>query len=253
MAHRRSKFFTLLVLDDRGRVRRWRLSRRTWQGMVLGAAAVAVLIVALLFVVVHDRFRLAGLDRELRGSQSEPEVVAAAPVSPPPSEELLAAARAQRASLEPAERFFVAVVGDAYDAPHRWPLRGWVTSEFGRRLNSDTDAVEMHQGIDIAAPIGSDVRAPAAGQVLIAEERAGFGLVVVLGHGRGWTTYFGHLDRSLVVPGQQVEAGEVIARSGNTGISRGPHLHYEVRRFGIPLDPRVSLPGYGQAPRAVDS
>lgn len=249
MPRRRSKFFTVLVLDDQDQVRRLRLTARAVR-VGIAALVVAGLAVALLLLgFTADRFTIAKLERELalqRAPAAETTAVGGSryqPIDPA----LLAAADGQE-PLAAVQRFFAAPISDWLDVPHRWPLRGWVTSEFGVRANPVTGEGEMHRGIDIAAPIGREVVAPAAGEVLHVGKQPGFGDVVVLGHGEGVTTYYGHLDQELVVLGQTLEEGQVFARSGNSGQSTGPHLHYEVRRFGVPVDPRPYLPEMGQAP-----
>jgi murein DD-endopeptidase MepM/ murein hydrolase activator NlpD len=95
----------------------------------------------------------------------------------------------------------------------------------------------VHWGIDIAAPAGMPVLASAAGVVQYAGWYAGYGLVVVLAHKGGWQTVYGHLGQINVHLGRPVEQAAVIGRVGSTGISTGPHLHFEVRYRGRPVDP----------------
>ncbi len=252
MTRRRSKFYTLLVLDDAGRVRRLRLQASTLRAALAGLGVAGFLMALLLLVFVSDRFTIAGLERQLQG----PEPVAAPQTTTAPEYEtidptLLAQASERREAAQPVARYFSAAMSGEFDVPHRWPLRGWVTSEFGPRRNAVTGLGEMHRGIDIAATVGSEVRAPAAGTVLVAGEEPGFGEVIAIAHGQGIVTYHGHLDLAFVVVGQHVAAGRTIGRSGNTGVSTGPHLHYEVRRYGIAVDPRGYLPRLGQAPAAL--
>jgi murein DD-endopeptidase MepM/ murein hydrolase activator NlpD len=125
--------------------------------------------------------------------------------------------------------------------PSRWPVRGAVNSEFGRRVSPWTGAPEFHGGIDIAADIGTPVRAPAPGAVVLAGQTPDFGHTVVLEHGHDVRTVYGHLDRITVRAGQRVERGQPIALSGNTGKSSGPHLHYEISVRGQPVNPRSYL------------
>lgn len=94
-----------------------------------------------------------------------------------------------------------------------------------------------HWGIDIAAPAGTAVVASAPGVVRYAAVYAGFGGVIVIGHAGEWVTAYGHLDRMTVKPGQPVVQGAVIGTVGSTGHSTGPHLHFEIRHRGIPVDP----------------
>jgi murein DD-endopeptidase MepM/ murein hydrolase activator NlpD len=249
MAQHKSKFYTLLVLDDDGRVWRRRVSRQTATALALGLGGAALVVLALLLVVVGDRFTIARLARQARGPVSVNAPITTTDTAAPAAldRDVLEAAAKQTDVLAGAARYFAAVVTPFVSRPYRWPLRGWVTSEFGPRKSPVTGAPEMHQGLDIAASVGSEVKATAAGQVLWVDEQPGFGLVVAVAHGFGVTSFFGHLDQALVAEGQKVAGGQTIARSGNSGISTGPHLHYELRRFGLPVDPRAYLPGLGQA------
>ena len=115
---------------------------------------------------------------------------------------------------------------------------GWYTSGFGKRIHPITGKRVMHKGLDIAGYTGMGVLAPADGIVIWLGARGGYGKTVVLDHGYGIQTHFAHLHKYNVKLGDRVLRGEVIAEMGSTGISTGPHLHYEVRRHGRPLDPR---------------
>src|SRR5688572_16251369 len=118
------------------------------------------------------------------------------------------------------------------------PTRGLLTSGFGSREDPFTGGYSMHSGLDIATREGSEVAAPASGVVIFAGEKAAYGNTVVIDHGRDITTLFGHLQRMLVKAGEKVERGQHIGNVGNTGRSTGPHLHYEVRINGVPVNPR---------------
>ncbi len=123
-----------------------------------------------------------------------------------------------------------------------WPARGALTSTFGPRIHPIYKVPSFHAGVDLALPEGTPVHAAANGRVVLADWHEGYGLLVVLDHGDGYTTYYGHLARLLVQAGQYVEAGQRIALSGNTGLSTGPHLHFEVRHNDTPVDPLLFLP-----------
>ena len=112
-----------------------------------------------------------------------------------------------------------------------------LTSTFGERTDPYTNHRVMHKGIDFAADHGSDVIAPADGTVIFASERGGYGKTLVINHGYGIQSHFGHLSDFKATVGQQIKRGQVIASVGNTGRSTGAHLHYEVRFFGVPQDP----------------
>jgi murein DD-endopeptidase MepM/ murein hydrolase activator NlpD len=113
----------------------------------------------------------------------------------------------------------------------RWPSRGVITSRFGFRGR------HHHHGIDIAAPVGTPIFAVRDGTVRFTGRRGGYGLLVILDHGDGLTTWYGHASRILVAVGQQVRQGETIAAVGTTGNVTGPSVHFEVRRDNVPLDP----------------
>lgn len=123
-------------------------------------------------------------------------------------------------------------------APSIWPVRGWVTSDFSVRLDPYTGERTMHEGMDIASSVGTPVRAPADGTVVFAGQEGGYGHVLVLDHGYGLKTRYGHLSRIDVKVGDKVKRGDYVAAVGNTGRSTGPHLHYEVRVNGMPDNPR---------------
>ncbi len=121
--------------------------------------------------------------------------------------------------------------------PVRKPVIGYYTSGFGIRKAPYGGRVKMHEGLDIANRPGTPIRSPAEGTIVHAEPRAGYGQVVVVDHGYGIETWYGHTSRILVKKGEHVKRGQSIALVGNTGRSTGPHLHYEVRINGTPVDP----------------
>jgi murein DD-endopeptidase MepM/ murein hydrolase activator NlpD len=125
--------------------------------------------------------------------------------------------------------------------PSRWPVRGAVNSEFGRRKSPWGEAIEHHSGLDIAAQMNTPVKAPATATVVFAGSGGEYGLCVILDHGNEVKSLYGHLSRIHVRQGQRVERGNVIALTGNTGRSSGPHLHYEVHVKGQPVNPRAFL------------
>lgn len=122
-------------------------------------------------------------------------------------------------------------------SPSLWPVQGWVTSAFGYRFSPWGEGVRMHKGIDIAAPYGSLVEAPSDGVVIFAGYKGGYGQSVIIDHGYGVSTLYGHASQLFVTEGAQIKRGMKIASVGSTGASTGPHLHYEVHVDGIPTDP----------------
>jgi murein DD-endopeptidase MepM/ murein hydrolase activator NlpD len=117
-----------------------------------------------------------------------------------------------------------------------WPARGTVTSEYGSRWG------RLHAGIDISAPIGTPIWAAKDGVVVFAGTQSGYGNVVIVDHGGGLSTLYGHQSRLAASDGESVSQGEVIGYVGNTGRSTGPHLHFETRSGGSPRNPRGCLP-----------
>jgi len=121
--------------------------------------------------------------------------------------------------------------------PSIWPVKGWVTSGFGFRTNPFTGLTQMHEGIDISNQVGTLVIAPASGIVSDTGNDFTHGRFVVISHGFGMTSRYNHLSKVLVGAGQKVNRGDKIAEVGTSGQSTGPHLHYEVRINGIPVNP----------------
>jgi len=113
-----------------------------------------------------------------------------------------------------------------------WPLTGGVTSPFGSERRR-----EHHEGIDIDGVKGQLVRAAAAGRVVWAGSEQGYGNMVVIDHGAGLSTLYAHADRLLVDPDEWVDSGDPVAEVGSTGNARGAHLHFEVHRNGLPVNP----------------
>jgi murein DD-endopeptidase MepM/ murein hydrolase activator NlpD len=112
-----------------------------------------------------------------------------------------------------------------------------ITSRYGSRLDPFLKRPALHTGIDFRATTGYPVKSTAAGKVITAEYSGGYGKMVEIDHGNGVTTRFGHLSRILVKPGQEIPKGFVVGRAGSTGRSTGPHIHYEIRIDGDPIDP----------------
>ncbi|NNJ99260.1 MAG: M23 family metallopeptidase [Desulfatitalea sp.] len=117
------------------------------------------------------------------------------------------------------------------------PAKGWVTSTFAYRQSPFTGKREFHTGLDIANKHGTKIVATADGVVSFAGTNGAFGKTVVIDHGYGLVTRYAHLQEGLKKKGEPVRRGEVIARMGNTGRTTGPHLHYEVRLNGMPVNP----------------
>ncbi len=153
-------------------------------------------------------------------------------------DKLSAEATRQEQSLQELQAYFQDQKSLLASTPSVWPARGWVTSDFGQRLDPYTAERVTHAGLDIAAPHGKEIHAPSDGTVVFAGLEGGYGNVLVIDHGYGIKTRYGHLAKMLVKAGDKVKRGALIAAVGNTGRSTGPHLHYEVRVNGIPQNPR---------------
>ena len=126
--------------------------------------------------------------------------------------------------------------------PLGYPFQGAITSTFGHRENPfGGSGVETHKGLDIKGPIGAVVKAMAKGTVEFAGLRGGFGNCILLKHGNGFETLYGHLSKILVSFGQQIDIGQQIGNVGSTGHSTGPHLHYEVHLNGQQINPESFL------------
>jgi murein DD-endopeptidase MepM/ murein hydrolase activator NlpD len=121
------------------------------------------------------------------------------------------------------------------------PARGVYTSRFGNRKSPFTGLMEMHEGLDIAGKKGTPVQAVADGRVTFAGRRGSYGQMLVIDHGHGMITRYAHLDAILKEVGDRVRRGDRVALMGNTGRSTGPHLHYEVRLNGVPVDPETYI------------
>ncbi len=126
----------------------------------------------------------------------------------------------------------------------RWPVQGPMTSPYGLRVVGWSP--EVHRGVDISVPDGTPVQAMSGGTVEFAGTMSGYGRVIVLRHHGSTRSLYGHLSAIRVTQGQHVDGGQVIGLSGHSGNARGPHLHFEVRRWGAAEDP-VPLLGKGPA------
>lgn len=147
----------------------------------------------------------------------------------------------RRQSLEGARNLLNDQASLSRATPRGWPTRGWLSSYFGMRTSPFTGRRAMHEGLDIAANQGTPIVATADGTVVRVEYSPSYGKTLVIDHGYGYRTIFGHNAKILVKPGQKVRRGQRIAQVGNTGRSTGSHLHYELRLNGVPIDPRKTL------------
>ena len=140
-----------------------------------------------------------------------------------------------------APNLLVNASADPSSTPSIWPVQGHVTAGFGERLDPLSGEGEFHAGMDIAAPTGTIVKSTADGIVLAAARDAGYGNAILVDHGSGITTKYGHLSKIYVIVGQEIKRGQVIGAVGTTGKTTGPHLHYEVHVQDTPVNPAKYL------------
>ncbi|HXG33985.1 MAG TPA: M23 family metallopeptidase [Bryobacteraceae bacterium] len=135
--------------------------------------------------------------------------------------------------------------------PSIWPVDGRLIGAFGDRSDPFSGAQSFHTGVDISGPYGAPVRATADGVVVHADYSGGYGRLVIIDHGGGVQTYYAHLSRFDVIPGQEIRRGEVVGALGGSGRVTAPHLHYEVRVAGNPVNPYrfLARASYASAPR----
>jgi murein DD-endopeptidase MepM/ murein hydrolase activator NlpD len=259
-AKRRRSWTVMLVPPTGGAVRSYEIRR--WQLRLAVTTAVTMLIGALVGGLVTGMSwsgdAMADLDEQLWDAQLSltamgdtiqtlrvaANIAANAPIAGVLTRGGSAAgpARVARASTAVALRPMPGVV---------LPLFGRVSSGFSlSRRHPILRIRRPHYGVDLAAPAGTHIRAPAPGRVLRVEREFGYGVVLEIDHGNGVTTRYGHLRSALVTEGQQVNAGDEIALVGSSGLATGPHLHYEVRVNGRAIDPLRYVFGPGLDPAA---
>lgn len=232
----RDKHLTLLVVPhDEHNVRQIRLSYRRLQVLaaVLGVVLVAVLVAIASYGRVAARAgRAVVLEHEnvrLKAENAKVDAIAMNLARTERAYEQIRSMAGLTADVLPVED--VEQAGAEPRSPRGWPLatKGFVSAPF--------DSAEGHSGIDIAVPSNTPVVATASGQVRESGSDAVLGEYVVIDHDDGYETMYAHNANRLVSRGAAVERGQTIAYSGNTGRSTAPHLHYEVRRQGEPIDP----------------
>jgi murein DD-endopeptidase MepM/ murein hydrolase activator NlpD len=150
---------------------------------------------------------------------------------------LLGVVREEGESIRMLERFLGRASRVLASLPSRWPVRGPVNSDYGQRRSPWAPNSEFHSGIDIGARVGTPVKAPAPGVVIFAGQQADYGVTLIIDHGNNTRSLYGHLSRLAVAAGQPVKRGDLVALTGNTGRSSGPHLHYEIQVKGQPVNP----------------
>lgn len=127
--------------------------------------------------------------------------------------------------------------GDTNILPGLWPVTGRLMGGFGERTDPFSGEGARHTGVDISAPMGTPVKATADGVIVSAGWNSGYGRCVIIDHGNGYQTWYGHLSKIDVMEGAEIRQGETLGLVGMTGRATGPHLHYEVRIHSTPVNP----------------
>ncbi|MBM4308378.1 MAG: M23 family peptidase [Deltaproteobacteria bacterium] len=174
------------------------------------------------------------LREKLKGEKDEKGLVQQMKID---VDRLQSEAASQEVSLSELEKVLQSKQEILAHTPSVWPVQGWVTSDFGFRTNPFTGLTQMHEGIDISNRMGTIVVSPGNGFVSDIGNDWVHGKFLVISHGFGMTTRYSHLNKVLVKVGQKIKRGEKIAEVGTSGKTTGPHLHYEVRLNGIPVNP----------------
>lgn len=174
-----------------------------------------------------------GVRKQLTGS---PDLIAEAPLVPTMRETLANYNFLRTTNLAGRSRNLFARA-DVNVLPAAWPVTGRLGDGFGRRSDPFSGEGAMHTGVDIGAPMGTSVKATADGIVIHSNWFSGYGRCVIVDHGNGYQTLYGHLSRIDVMEGQEVRQGETVGGVGSTGRSTSPHLHYEVRIHSTPVNP----------------
>jgi murein DD-endopeptidase MepM/ murein hydrolase activator NlpD len=138
-------------------------------------------------------------------------------------------------------------LGEMAYSPSLWPVIGRITGRFGERMDPFSGEGAFHTGVDISSTYGDAVRAAADGVVIEAAAHSGYGRLMVVDHGFGVTTWYGHLSSFTAPPGMQVKRGDVIGYVGVSGRTTGPHVHYEIRMNDAPINPMRYLRSTGSA------
>ena len=156
-------------------------------------------------------------------------------------EDLTSMVKEEGDNLRALERFLGRATRVLAALPSRWPVRGQINSGFGTRSSPWSVKSDFHSGLDIGAPIGTPIRAPAPGTVVFAGVHAEYGQTLIVDHGHETKSLYGHLSKLKVTVNQKVQRGEVVALTGNTGRSSGPHLHFEIQVKGQSINPTSYL------------
>jgi len=174
-----------------------------------------------------------GMKKQITGS---PDLIAEAPLVPTLGETLAEYSYLRTTNIAGRSRNLFARL-DANVIPAGWPIAGRLMDGYGHRMDPFSGEGAMHTGVDISAPMGTPIKATGDGIVVHAGWNYGYGRCVILDHGNGYQTLYGHLSKIEVIDGQEIRQGETVGRVGSSGHSTGYHLHYEVRVHSTPVNP----------------
>jgi len=174
-----------------------------------------------------------GIRNQIAGS---PDLIGEAPLVPSMGETLAEYNYLRTTNLTRPTRTFVSRA-DVNVLPGLWPVVGRLMAGFGERTDPFSGEGARHTGVDISAPTGTPVKATADGVVTSAGWNGGYGRCVIIDHGNGYQTWYGHLSKIDVMEGEEIRQGETLGLVGMTGRATGPHLHYEVRIHATPVNP----------------
>ena len=174
-----------------------------------------------------------GMKKQIAGS---PDLIGEAPLVPTLGQSLAEYSYLRTTNVAGRSRNIFARA-DANLLPAGWPIIGRLMDGFGHRMDPFSGEGAMHTGVDISAPMGTPIKATADGIVMYANWNAGYGRCVIVDHGNGYQTLYGHMSHIDVVDGQEIRQGEVVGLVGSSGRSTGTHVHYEVRVHSTPVNP----------------
>ncbi len=174
-----------------------------------------------------------GIKTQIAGS---PDLIAEAPLVPTLGETLAEYSYLRTTNIAGRSRNLFARL-DANIVPAGWPIAGRLMDGYGHRMDPFSGEGAMHTGVDISAPMGTPIKATGDGIVIHAGWNYGYGRCVIVDHGNGYQTLYGHLSKVEVIDGQEIRQGETVGRVGSSGRSTGYHLHYEVRVHSTPVNP----------------
>jgi murein DD-endopeptidase MepM/ murein hydrolase activator NlpD len=188
---------------------------------------------ATLQVLATEVSNAYGIRNEIAGS---PDLAGESPLVPSMGETLAEYNYLRTTNLSRRNRT-IFTRGDTNVLPGLWPVTGRLMGGFGERTDPFSGEGARHTGVDISAPMGTPVKATADGVIVSAGWNSGYGRCVIVDHGNGYQTLYGHLSKIDVMEGEEIRQGETLGLVGMTGRATGPHLHYEVRIHSTPVNP----------------